>query len=293
MANSSLFLLSHPPPRINSSLVVDLRLRGSIHRVRALLKTLGAHGWRCIRAVETPDVTIPLTTEVIVMEKSDLQTLQQYAASTRSHLAFGGVPFIPLDWKVGKFLVGKNKIDFTGKKLAADVANTMAGFREWKDNKPIYYLTRLLDKTIAQLERDELGQNDESLWIDGKDPIVGVTVLPVFDPETRQVFILTAAHGERAETSSVIDIFADHNAKRPDAEPEVPIIELCVRSYLRNDGKPGYAMQLDLTGDWIARPPALLRVSPPPLQITAADDKSAKPKRRVALAGKSADDFPF
>jgi hypothetical protein len=310
MPNPSLFLLSHPPPRrVDNRLTVTLCLCGNTHRIRGLLKSLGANGWRCIRASKTPGVALPLTTEVIVMDKADLQTLQQYAASTRSHLAFGGVPFIPLDWKVGKYLVGKSKIDFTGKRVAADVPYTMVGFREWRDGKPSYYLTRLLDKTIAPLERNELGQTNESLWVDGKDPLVAVTVVPVFDAETRQVFIITAAYGDRAETGSVIDAFVVHNAERPDAEePELPVIELLVRSYTKGDGKPGFAMQLDLTGDWITRPPSLFRVLPSPLKITvteaaksnskskaAADDKPAKPKRKVAIAGKSADDseIPF
>jgi hypothetical protein len=306
MGNPTLALLQHPPPappRINSSLVVDLRLRGSIHRVRALLKTLGAHGWRCIRASEAPGVTLSLTTEV-TMEKSDLQKLQRYAATTRSHLIFGGVPFIQFDWKSGKYVVGKNKADFTGKKLVADVGNVMVGFRNWEDQKPIYFLTRLLDSTIDPIERDELGQMDESQWVGEKDPFVAVTVLPVFDEETRQTFVITAAYGERSETGNVINAFVDHNAARPDAEAELPIIQLCVRPYTKNDGSAGFALQLDVV-DWTTRPPAVLKVMPPPLNITvtesaksnaksksSADEKVAKPKRKIEIARKS-EQVPF
>jgi hypothetical protein len=305
MGNPTLALLQHPPvgPRVDSHLIVALRLRGSIHHVRALLKMLGAHGWRCIRASEEPGITLSLTE--VVMEKSDLQKLQHYAATTRTNLLFAGVPFIQFEWKIGKCVVGKNKTDVTGKRVVADVGNVMVGFREWKDGKPVYFLTRLLDKTVAPIERDELDQTDELQWVDGKDPLVAVTVLPVFDAETRQVFILTAAYGERSETGNVIDAFVNHNAARPpDAEEELPIIQLCARAYTKNDGSPGFAMQLDVV-DWTARPPAVLRVMPPPLNITvtepaksnsksksSADEKAAKPKRKIEIPRKS-EEAPF
>ena len=239
------------------------------------------------------------------MDRSDLEKLKHYAATTRSQMAFGGCAFIKWDYKTGKYLVGKNATDFTGKKLVADVGNVMGGFREWKDQKPIYFLTRLLDKTVDPIERDELGQTNESLWVDGKDPLVAVTVLPVFDKETRQVFIITAAYGERSETGNVIDAFVGHNeARPPDAEEELPIVQLCARPYTKNDGSPGFAMQLDVV-DWTTRPPAVLRVTPPPLIITvtetaksnsksksSADEKAAKPQRKIEIARKS-DEIPF
>ena len=237
------------------------------------------------------------------MDQADRSRLKNYATTTRSHLVFGGVPFIPFDWKSGKYPVGKNKTDFAGRKLVADVANVMVGFREWKDSKPVYFLTRLLDETVEPIERNELGQTDESLWVDGKDPLVAVTVVPVFDEETRQVFIITAAYGERSETGNVIDAFVDHNESRAEGEEELPIIQLCGRPYTKNDGNVGHAMQLDVVG-WATRPP-MLRVSPPPLNITvtetakshsksksSADDKAVKPKRKIEIPRKS-EEVPF
>jgi len=304
MGNPTLALLQHPPVgmRVDSHLVVALRLCGSIHRVRALLKVLGNHGWCCISAREEPGITLTLTE--VVMEKSDLETLKKYAATTRSHLVFGGVPFIPFDWKSGKYVIGKNKTDVTGRKVVADVGNVMVGFRGWEDQKPVYFLTRLLDSTVDQIERSELGQTDESQWVGERDPLVAVTVMPVFDEETRQVFILTAAYGERSEAGNVIDAFVGHNVARAGAEEELPIVQLCVRTYTKNDGNPGYAMQLDVVG-WTTRPPAVLRVTPPPLNITvtetaksnsksksSADEKAAKPQRKIEIARKS-DEIPF
>jgi hypothetical protein len=240
------------------------------------------------------------------MEKSNLEKLKQYAATTRSPLAFGGCTYIQWDWKVGKYLGGKNKTDITGKRLVADVSNVMVGFRHLaQGQKPAYALTRLLDPTVDQIERSELGQTDESQWIDGKDPWVPCTAMPFYDEETRQVFILIAAYGERSETGSLIHAFADHNEARPEATEQLPIVQLCVREYVKNDGNPGYAMQLDITG-WTERSAAVLRITPPPLAIvdapktaagtdvkpaavtTDSSDKptaTAKPKRKVSVPG--------
>jgi hypothetical protein len=306
-----------------SALIYVVRLRpqfgDGIRELRQFLKAAGRlFHLRCV-GISTEEVSGPRSSrgarrrhhrignppnQESVMDQADRSRLKNYATTTRSHLVFGGVPFIPFDWKSGKYLVGKNKIDFTGRKFAADVANVMVGFREWKDGKPVYFLTRLLDKTVEPLERNELDQTDESFWTDGKDPLVAVTVLPVFDEETRQVFIITAAYGERSETGNVIDAFVDHNESRPDGEDELPIIQLCERAYTKNDGNVGHAMQLDVVG-WTARPPSVLRVSPPPLTITvtetaksnskakaAADDKTVKPKRTIEIPGKS-EEVPF
>lgn len=242
------------------------------------------------------------------MDKADLDRLKTYAASTRSHLTFGGVPFVSFDWKSGKYLVGKKKIDITGEKLVADVANVMVGFRHWpQGGKPDYFLTRLLDPSVEQIERNELGQTDESQWADNKDPFVKVSVLPAFNETTRQLYIIVAAYGERSEVGNAIDAFVDRNATRGEGEEEVPIIQLCARAYTKGDGTDSYAMQLDVDG-WTTRPAAVLKVLPPPLKVTetsksndeaaksSTTDKSAeaKPKRKIAVAGDDMDDvIPF
>ena len=136
------------------------------------------------------------------MEKSDLEKLKRYASTTRSPLVFGGCPFIQWDWKLGKPLIGKK--DATGRKFVADVPNVMVGFRHLEQGqKPAYALTRLLDPAADEIQRDELGQTDKAQWIDDKDPWVPCTVMPFFDPETRQVFILVAAYGERSEPKAL------------------------------------------------------------------------------------------
>jgi hypothetical protein len=125
--------------------------------------------------------------------------------------------------------------------------------------------------------------------------------LPVFDEETRQVFVITAAYGERSEIGNVIDAFVECNKSRSSGEEEVPIIQLCARSFTKNDGSVGHAMQLDLDG-WTTRPPGVLRVYPPPLSIelirsngkakASADDETVKPKRKIEIPHKP-EEVPF
>ena len=293
-------------------MVVTLRLRGSIHRVRALLKVLGAYGWRCIDAYEQPAFTLPLT-ETIVMNQEDLAKLKQYASTTRSWVAFGGCSYIQWDWKTGQYTVGKSKTNFTGKKLAADTVDCMGGYQRLeKGQKPQYALTKILDPSVEPIERNELSDPDESRWTDGKDPWVGVTAMPFFDPETRQSFIMIGAYGARGELSAVIDAYVDRVTQDPQAAEQRPLVQLCVREYVKDDGTPGYAMQLDIV-DWVTRPAAVLHVQPPPLNITAPTNKgndktastkpqpqpsdaNAKPKRKIAVVGGKPDiddEVPF
>jgi hypothetical protein len=311
---NQLALFPHPPPPTESHLVVALRLRGSIRRLRALLKALGNHGWRCITAREEPGTFLTLTE--IVMDATDLTKLKDYATTTRTTLAFGGCAYIQWDWKTGKYLVGKNRTDYTNKKLCADVPDAMRGFQRLeKGQKPEYALTKVLDSSVEPIERNELSDPDESQWTNGKDPWVGVTAMPFFDPETRQCFILIGAYGARGELGALINAYVDHVTQHPEAAEQRPLVQLCVREYAKpDDGTTGYATQLDLV-DWVTRPAAVLHLQPPVLNITAPTDKGndkpaslfeptkpqlsdakVKPKRKIAVVGGKPDidsEIPF
>jgi hypothetical protein len=124
----------------------------------------------------------------------------------------------------------------------------------------------------------------------------------------RQAFILVASYGERSEAGNVIDAFVDHNKDRAKADEEVPVIQLCFRSYHKQDGAEAFAMQLDVVGPWVKLAETALKVAPPPLKISqpaptksngkgakSADDKVAGPKtRKIEIPGKSDDsEIPF
>jgi hypothetical protein len=265
----------------------------------------------------------PSNQEIYVMDRLNLEKLKQFAATTKSQMAFGGCPFIRWDYKKGQYLVGKDHADFTGKKLVADVGNVMGGYQKLEaGEKPLYALTKILDPTVEPIERAELGQTDESRWTDGKDPWVGATVLPFFDEATRAVYILIATFAARSETSALIHAFVEHSENNPEAADQLPIVTLCAREYVKGDGTSGFAMQLDIAG-WTERPKAVLVVEPPPLSITTTEAKgslktaaagdgqqvaaptpdkvtiddqaTATPKRKIAIPGKPDidDEIPF
>jgi hypothetical protein len=241
------------------------------------------------------------------MNKSDLEKLKNYAASSKSQIAFGGATFIMFDYKTGKVTAGKANVDMVDRKLVADMPDAMGGFRRLESGKkPLHALTRILDATVDPIKRAELGETDESKWIDKRDPWTAITVLPLFDPETRETFVFTAAFGERGAAGNLIEAYVDHIAAHPEAADQLPQIGFYVRTYTRSDGKPGYALQFDIDG-WVDRPKAVLHIAPPPLTITteagkagsgksaesSTDEKAAKP-RKIAVPGKDMDeDIPF
>ena len=317
MGNPTLALLRPPVgPRNDSHLVIALRLRGSIHRVRALLKVLGNHGWRCIHASEEPGATLTLTE--VIMEKSELQKLQQYAAGSRSQVAgFGGAIFIKWDYKTGACTAGKANTDIAGRKFVADAGDAMAGFQRLeKGQKPQYALVRVLDN-VDPIKRNELSDTNPKHWLDdNKDPWVPVTGLPFYDEETRQNYIIIAAYGARDAVADLLQAVFDHGVAHPQDAGKLPLVEFCVREYPKNDGTTGYALYFEIDG-WVDRPEAVLHVRPPPLNITPQADKgngktasaatstaaskpspddTAKPQRKIAVVGGKPDhddEVPF
>jgi hypothetical protein len=252
----------------------------------------------------------------IPMDKPDLEKLKHYAATTKSSIAFGGSQFIKWDYKTGKFLVGKNNKNITGKKFVADLPDIMGGFQKLEaKKKPEYAVVKILGD-VDPIERDELSESDKSTWIDDKDPWTPVTVLPLFDPETRQVFVFPTTYSGRGAAANLIEAFADHSAAHPEEADQLPIVQLCVREYTKNDGNPGYAVAFDIEG-WVDRPNAVLHIQPPPLNITATEipkgtgkaasgipadkdslqaeslttAKAARPKRKIRVEGDKSSDM--
>jgi hypothetical protein len=223
-----------------------------------------------------------------MMEKTDLQKLQHYAASSRSYVSFGGATYIKLDYKTGKRTAGKAGTDIAGRKFGADVPDVMAGF-QWLETgkKPEYALTRILDRDVAPIERAELSNNDPKRWLDPeKDPWQPVSGLPCFDPETHQNFIFLATYSARDAVADLIQAVVDHAAAHPEDADKLPLVEFCVREYPKNDGTTGYALYFEIDS-WIDRPKAVLHINPPSLSITSRGDSKAASKSAVKSQSKS------
>jgi hypothetical protein len=252
------------------------------------------------------------------MEKSDLDKLGSYAASSRSQ-GFGGATYIKFDHKTGNRSAGKAGTDIAGRKLVADTGDAMAGFQRLESGqKPQYALVRILDN-VDPIKRNELSDTNPTHWLDdNKDPWVPVTGLSLYDEETRQSFIFIAAYGARDAVADLLQAVVDHGIAHPEDADDLPLVEFCVREYLKNDGTTGYALYFEID-DWVDRA-AVPHVRPPPLNITSQADKAngggkatitsksksdkstpdaqadAKPKRTISVPGgkpDTDDEIPF
>jgi hypothetical protein len=232
------------------------------------------------------------------MEKAALAKLKDFARTTVSPVLFAGCAYIQWDFKAGKFLVGKDKEDFTGKQLVADIPHCMAGYMHLaKGERPSYALVHLLDASVEQIERAEL-RPPPPLDADERDYWVPCTGMPFFDQTSRQVFVLIGGFDTRSELGSLVNAFVGEN--QDGAADRLPLVTLGVRKYPKNDGTTGYAPQFDID-DWTARPAAVLRVQPPPLNIrkvdkstNSKDGKTSAPARIITVPGSDLnDETPF
>jgi hypothetical protein len=298
--------------------VVRLRTKKSgddgIHGLRALLKAARHFGLSCVSAIEET-TQLPFTRtptrpgrarrrsipcgrhQETEMQKAELVKLKDFAKATVSPVLFSGVVFIQWDFRTGNLSAGKNREDFVGKQLVADVPQAMAGFMHLeKGQKPSYALVRLVDQ---QIERNELspppprkdGEGERDYWT----PCTGMSF---FEQETRETFILLGAYDVRSELGTLIDAFVDEN--QDGAADRLPLVTFGVRKYPKNDGTTGYAIQFDID-EWVERPANVLKVQPPALNIRKVDKptnlkdgKTSGPTRRISIPGSDLnDEIPF
>jgi hypothetical protein len=142
-----------------------------------------------------------------------------------------------------------------------------------------------------------------------EDDFDGAPVVPVFDLESHELFIFSStAQGGRDAIAYLIEAFADNCINHPEAADKLPLIELRSDHYTNKHGRVIHKPVFDIV-DWIARPSAIRRLKPPPLEILAIEDKSApaptvieasadaKPKRKIKVpntsSGEMDDEIPF
>jgi hypothetical protein len=206
------------------------------------------------------------------MNTTDLQLLRNFAATSRSRSGFG-IPYLKLSGDDGKWTAGKNATDMDGRRLVADVPDTMTGHQKFEGGrKPVYAVVRVLDG-VAPPSRDELDERDESRWLNGKDPWQPVTLVPVFDPESREPFLFTTTtSGGHDAVASLITAYTDHCEEHSDRN-ELPLVELNSDSYLNTHGKRIHFPIFEILS-WVERPAAVLRIKPPPLTTLMLEAKA-------------------
>jgi|SRR6516165_675558 hypothetical protein len=199
------------------------------------------------------------------MSNSEFEALRRFAASTRSRSGFG-VPLVKFDGNNGKWSAGKKGIDMNGRHLVAVTVDVMHGHQKFVDNKPTYAVGRIGDGFVPK--RDKLGDLDEDLWPKkGKDPWQFVLFLPLFDPETHEVFLFTSASdGGKDAIGALVDAYLDNCEAHPEDAGKPPLVELGVDSYTNTHNKTIYVPLLDIIG-FVEMPATILRIKPPPLPV--------------------------
>jgi hypothetical protein len=242
-----------------------------------------------------------------MMESTQLQHLRKFAASARRGTF--GLPTFKLDGVTGEYHgVGRaNHGSMNGKRFGTDPLRVIAGFQKIrKGEAPILFVNSIASGNPLPL-RAECGDDDESTWEGGKDPWTPVTFLPCWEPETRIVWLFSAASdGSRDAVANHLEAYASYIEAHAEDQNKVPLIDLDVDDYTNTLGRKIYVPRLDLMG-WIELPPALFRVTPPPpKEITliaspkSKDEPAApvqqKPKVKKAKTGVRSDfdeDTPF
>jgi hypothetical protein len=208
--------------------------------------------------------------EVVVTNDFNLDRFRSFATEARSRPSFEAPPLL-FSWKTGIWTTGKGEktIERNGQKLAADVPDVMVGFQRWyPDTRQWdFHIVRVADGT-PEPERKELGDVDEASWLGDKDPWQFVRCLPLFDPETHEVYVFSALGFSGANAiASMTDSWADTVEAEPKNANSVPVVELGSEKRVGSDS---FNPTLDICS-WIKRPAAVRHILPPRAAV-------AKPK---------------
>jgi hypothetical protein len=254
-----------------------------IHGLRAILKNCSRHDLRCIAAHEANSTA----TEGVSAMTTDLEFLRKFVASGRS--SGFNVPIFRLDGNTGEYrrVGNQNKTDIlSGQQLAADPADTMAGWQKFEDKTPIYHIGRIADGFEIP-PREALGPVNP----DEKDPWRRIDLLPFWNLESREIWLFSAGNGgSRDAVANLLDAYVNKAAAHPEDHNKVPVVELATDSYENQHGKKIFVPIFEINS-WIERPAAVRRILPPPikmLELTAASEpipeKSDQPEPVAAKA---------
>jgi hypothetical protein len=235
------------------------------------------------------------------MDSKELEHLRRFASTARGQNGFG-VTFVRCDGNNGAWPPGKNRIDMVGKKLVAETVDAMHGHVNYTNKKPGYAIGRMADGYLP--DRHALGDTHENHWHNGKDPWEATVLLPLFDPETREVYLFTSSNdGGRKAVAALIDAVTDNAVAHPEDADKAPLCQLESDSYINTNNKRIFFPIFSIL-DWVERPDAVRRIKPPPV-LTIESKPEPEPeefgsplprkRRRIAVTGggKMDDEIPF
>lgn len=134
-----------------------------------------------------------------------------------------------LRFKEGEYLVGEDKI-LLGREYLVYPLDWTRGWVKWADGVIVdQRMVRVADD-IKLPTREELGDNDKSLWEEEKDPWVYQNILPMDDLETGEymIFVTSSVGGKIAVETLCNNVVRVYKKGR---QSGLPIIELATKLF--------------------------------------------------------------
>jgi hypothetical protein len=131
--------------------------------------------------------------------------------------------------KTGKFIRGSDKIELPNRRrLKLAPTSVQDGFVRWENGRITDQRFREWVSNSQPIERDDLGDNNELDWPDGKDPWSFTLMVAFKDGRGIQLKFTTSSTGG---CNAVRKVLRDWRAQRQQHEGEVPVVELGTDSY--------------------------------------------------------------
>jgi hypothetical protein len=178
---------------------------------------------------------------------SELSTTTRSTAVTTERNAFeefGASGFVGrfLRFVKGDFLTGDSEHPEEvplGMRLIAEVPNMEKGWVRWRENRPVDEMMNLVSERVPMPTREDLGDNDKSLWESNKDgsprdpwqETYKLTLRSVEDPDDddKAFTFTTSSKGGRRAIKKLSGIFGKEGLRmRPG---QLPIVELSYTKY--------------------------------------------------------------
>jgi hypothetical protein len=170
-------------------------------------------------APQKTDLTVVKAAPIVPVRDQDVDKLLQETARTNPLLRF----------KEGKFLIREDQIGL-GREYIAYPMEWCRGWVCWKDGQIVaHHMVRVVDET-ERVMRADLGDLDESKWIDEKDPWQPQNVLPLQAVETDQYVIFTTSSvGGRIAIEELINLVG--RAYKSGKQSGMPVIALATKPF--------------------------------------------------------------
>ena len=151
-----------------------------------------------------------------------------------------------LKFSKGDWLAGaENREIADGTKMVVAMDTLIIGWQRWQDQRPVGYRMGLLIEGFVPPLREDLGDNDESLWEqddDGnaRDPSQMTNYVQLVDPENRDA-IFTFTTSSKGGLNAVAKLCREYGRAREkeQREEQYPLIRLDSGSYAHRDRSLG------------------------------------------------------